>query len=147
MRSVESNTILSGVAPCTQIRSCVHMASEKNSVRKNYLSTWKSFNKYIYILRCFSWHSVHLVIWFWQLSSARNTSKCHHSALTFQHFPGENPPGTPRKNVAPSALVGSAIKVVPETPLNATILLWLFNIFRGRTPPGPPARTSRLRRS
>ena len=63
----------SSVAPCTQIRSCVHMASEKK------------------------------VIWFWQLKSATNTSKCHQSALTFQNFPGRTP--------------------------------------------GPPARTSRLRRS
>ena len=75
----------SGVAPCTQVRSCVHMASEKK------------------------------VIWFWQLNSATNTSKCHHSAMTFQNFPAENP-RTPRKNLAPSALIGHGFAVSDRKP-------------------------------
>ena len=80
------------------------------------LSAWKSFNKYTYISGCFSWHCVNFVIWFWQLNSATNTSKCHHSALTFHNFPGQNP-RTPRNNVAPSALVGHGSPCPTETPL------------------------------
>ena len=69
----------------------------------------------------FSWQSVHLVIWFWQLNSATNTSQWHHSALAFQNFPGENP-RTPHKNVAPSALVGHGDTASP-CPTETTLLL------------------------
>ena len=80
------------------------------------LSAWKSINKYIpNILKCFSWHSVHLVIWFWQLNSATDTSKCHYSALTFQNFQGEIP-RTLRNNVAPSTLVGHNFAVSDRNP-------------------------------
>ena len=92
----------------------------KNYQHENHLTN-------IYILRCFSWHSVHLVIWFWQLNIATNTSKCHNSALTFQKVPGKNP-WTPRKNVAPSALVGPGTIAVSDR--NPTITATAYTSFQ-----------------